>query len=85
MSARPHTRKTTPAQHALRILLVVCLMPLPLGAADPQPAELQRLFFTPAQRAEMQTTRARPATGRTQSSLPGATDAPLRPSSMTAC
>jgi len=79
MSAHRHTRKTTPTQHALRILLVVCLMPLPLGAAAPQPAELQRLFFTPAQRAEMQTTRARPATGRTQSNLPGAADAAPAP------
>jgi hypothetical protein len=71
MSAHPHTRKTTPAQHALRILLAACLTPLPLGAAGTQPAELERLFFTPAQRAEMQTARTHPATGRTQSNLPG--------------
>ena len=79
MSAHHHPRKASLAQHALRILLAACLMPLPLGAAAPQPAELERLFFTPAQRAEMQTTRARPATGRTQSNLPGAADAAPAP------
>ena len=79
MSARPLSRKARQARHAVSILTLLCLMPLPLGAADAPPAELERLFFTPAQRAEMQTTRARPATGRTQSSLPGATDAAPAP------
>lgn len=78
MSAPPHTRKTTPAQHAMRSLLVVCLMPLPLGAAAPQAAELERLFFTPAQRAAMQASRAHPATARTQSNLPDAAPAPIQ-------
>jgi hypothetical protein len=71
MSARHSIRKATPAQHVLRILMAACLMPLPLDAADTQPAELGRLFFTPAQRAQMQTARAHPATARTQPDLPG--------------
>ncbi|OYW38466.1 MAG: hypothetical protein B7Z35_07130 [Hydrogenophilales bacterium 12-61-10] len=34
-------------------------MPLPLPAAESPPAALERLFFTPAQRADLQAARAR--------------------------
>ncbi len=60
--------------HATTLLLIAGLMPLPLGAADTSPAELERLFFTPAQRAAMQTTRAHPSSTLPHSSQAGAPD-----------
>ena len=57
MSARLHPAIPTQARHGLRALMAVCLMPLLLGAAAPQPAELERLFYTPAQRAQLQASR----------------------------
>ena len=74
MSARPLSRKAHQARHAVSILALLCLMPLPLGAADAPPAELERLFFTPAQRAEMQTNRSRPASARVHSDPAGSPD-----------
>ena len=41
-------------------LLAICLLPLPLCAAESPPATLERLFFTPAQRADLQAARDRP-------------------------
>jgi hypothetical protein len=78
MSLLPPIINTTPARHALRFLLVTCLMPLPLAAADTQPAELERLFFTPAQRAEMQAARAYPSTARMPSDLQDVAPAPVQ-------
>ena len=78
MSMRHPIMTMTPAQHALRILVIACLMPLPLAAADSRPAELERLFFTPAQRAEMQAARAYPSTARTPSDLQDAAPAPVQ-------
>jgi hypothetical protein len=78
MSMRHPIMKMTPAQHALRILVIACLMPLPLAAADSQPGELERLFFTPAQRTEMQAARAYPSTARTPSDLQDAAPAPVQ-------
>ena len=72
-------RKHLPARFILRSLTIAWLTPLPLGAADAQAAELERLFFTPAQRAEMQASRARPAAARSQPGLPGEPDAPPAP------
>jgi hypothetical protein len=59
--------------------MAVCLMPLVLGAAAPQPAELERLFYTPAQRAQLQTDRSHSPTVRAQTNLPGAPDAAPAP------
>jgi hypothetical protein len=55
--------------------MAICLLPLPLGAADTPPAELERLFFTPAQRAEMQTLRTRPTPRLAHPEQPGSPDA----------
>lgn len=79
MNARPLSRKPHQARHALSILAILCLMPLPLGAANAPPAELERLFFTPAQRAEMQTNRSRPASARVHSDPAGPPDRPPAP------
>jgi hypothetical protein len=58
--------------------MATCLMPLPLAAAGTQPAKLERLFFTPAQRAEMQTARTYPSAARTPSDLQDAAPAPVQ-------
>lgn len=79
MSAQPNTTNPTQARHTLRALMAVCLMPLLLGAAAPQPAELERLFYTPAQRAQLQTERSQTVTGRAQSNQPGSPDAVSAP------
>jgi hypothetical protein len=78
MKTPARKRKNLPARFILSLALA-CLAPLPLGAADTQAAELERLFFTPAQRAEMQTGRALPSAARTQPGLPGEPDAPPAP------
>jgi hypothetical protein len=59
--------------------MAVCLMPLLLGAAALQPAELERLFYTPAQRAQLQTDRSRSPSPRAQTNQPGAPDAAPAP------
>lgn len=79
MKTPARKRKSRPARHILHSLIIACLATLPLGAADTQAAELERLFFTPAQRAEMQTGRARPSAARSQLGLPGELDAPPAP------
>jgi len=73
MSTRHSLNKAGRTRQALRLLAAICLLPLPLGAADTPPAGLERLFFTPAQRAEMQTARTRPPLSPSQ---PGSPDAP---------
>ncbi len=75
MNAQPNTTNPTQARHTLRVLMTACLMPLLLGAAAPQPAELERLFYTPAQRAQQQTERSQTVTGRAQSNQSGSPDA----------
>ena len=79
MKTPARKRKNQPARFLLHSLAIACLTPLPLGAADTQAAELERLFFTQAQRAEMQTGRARPSAARSQPGLPGEPDAPPAP------
>jgi hypothetical protein len=79
MKTPARKRKNLPARFILTSLTIACLTPLPLGAADARTAELERLFFTPAQRAEMQAGRARPAAARSQPGMPGEPDAPPAP------
>lgn len=43
------------------LLAAIGLLPLSLSAAESPPTGLERLFFTPAQRADLQAARARPA------------------------
>lgn len=73
MSTRHPINKAGRTRQALRLIAAICLLPLPLGAADTPAAELERLFFTPAQRADMQTARTRPAHSPSQ---PGSPDVP---------
>lgn len=60
MNIDPCTRKASRNWHVLLLLVAICLLPLPLPAAESPPAALERLFFTPAQRADLQAARARP-------------------------
>ncbi|HQT30696.1 MAG TPA: hypothetical protein PLE48_03640 [Thiobacillus sp.] len=60
MNIAPRTRKASRNWRALPLLAAICLLPLPLPAAETPPATLERLFFTPAQRADLQAARARP-------------------------
>ncbi|MDP3139557.1 MAG: hypothetical protein Q8N17_24890 [Burkholderiaceae bacterium] len=78
MSTRHSLNKAGRTRQALRLLAAICLLPLPLGAADTPPAELERLFFTPAQRADMQTARNRPARSPSQPGSPGAPSAAVK-------
>ncbi|MDP2031761.1 MAG: hypothetical protein Q8K12_19180 [Thiobacillus sp.] len=78
MNPRPHNGKSR-QRYALRVVMAICLMPLPLGAADAPPAELERLFYTPAQRAQLQADRPRPSTDHTQANLPDSPDAAPAP------
>ena len=60
MNMAPRTPKASRNWRALPLLAAICLLPLPLGAAESPPAALERLFFTPAQRADLQAARVRP-------------------------
>jgi hypothetical protein len=74
MNTRHRISQASLTQRALPLLAAICLLPLPLSAAESPPTELQRLFFTPAQRAEMQAARARPASVRVDSDPAGSPD-----------
>ena len=60
MNMAHRTPKASRNWHVLLLLVAICLLPLPLPAAESPPAALERLFFTPAQRADLQAARARP-------------------------
>jgi hypothetical protein len=79
MSARLSPANPSQARHVLRALMAICLMPLLLGAAAPQPAELERLFYTPAQRAQLQANRSHSPSAHAQANQPGAPDAAPAP------
>jgi hypothetical protein len=79
MSACLHPEILSQARHVLRALMVVCLTPLLLGAAAPQQAELERLFYTPAQRAQLQVNRSHSPSARALANQPGEPDATPAP------
>ena len=72
MKTPARKRKNLPARFLLHSQVIACLTPLLLGPAEAQAAELERLFFTPSQRAEIQTARTRPSAARALPVLPGA-------------
>ena len=74
MSTRLLISKFSRKRHAMRLLVIASLVPLPLAAADTPAVELERLFFTPAQRVEMQITRAHPSSPRAYSNQTGSPD-----------
>lgn len=79
MSAHLPPANPSQARHVLRALMAAGLMPLLLGAAAPQPAELERLFYTPAQRAQLQASRSHSPSAHAQANQPGAPDAAPAP------
>jgi len=68
----------------LRFFLLICMLPASLGLCHSslaEPVELGRLFYTPAQRVQLESMRARNVTQQASQSQPGSSDgapAPLR-------